>query len=130
MTCRSNRSKATSAAGALSDLAKKAEEHLEFKTGEVTSPGTLTCQECQAELHMKTVGRIPPCPKCHKTVFRKSYWKRNRRSGNIRDKSTMQIQNWATIGRVKSRSPTGRSSMAWRTGVGVGTGDEETPPCT
>lgn len=63
----------TSVADALSDLAKKAEEHLEFKTGEVTSPGTLTCQECQAELHMKTVGRIPPCPKCHKTAFRKSY---------------------------------------------------------
>jgi Zn finger protein HypA/HybF involved in hydrogenase expression len=63
----------TSAADALSDLAKKAEEQLEFKTGEVTSPGTLTCQGCQTDLHMKTIGRIPPCPKCHKTVFRKSY---------------------------------------------------------
>ena len=63
----------TSVADALSDLAKKAEEHLEFKTGEVASPGTLRCQECQTDLHMKTIGRIPPCPKCHKTVFRKSY---------------------------------------------------------
>jgi len=62
-----------SAGDALSDLAKRAEEHLEFRTGEVTSPGTLTCQECQADLRMKTIGRIPPCPKCHKTVFRKSY---------------------------------------------------------
>lgn len=62
-----------SAADALSDLAEKAEKHVEFKTGEVTSSGTLTCKECDAEMHMKATGRIPPCPKCRKTVFRKSY---------------------------------------------------------
>ena len=62
-----------SAADALSDLADKAEKATEFKTGEVTSSGTLTCRECGAEMHMKTTGRIPPCPKCRKTVFRKSY---------------------------------------------------------
>ena len=62
-----------SASDALSDLAEKAERQVEFKTGEVTSAGTLTCKECDAEMHMKTTGRIPPCPKCHKTIFRKSY---------------------------------------------------------
>ena len=62
-----------SAADALSDLAEKAEKQVGFKTGEVTSAGTLTCKECEAEMHMKTTGRIPPCPKCHKTTFRKSY---------------------------------------------------------
>ncbi len=62
-----------SAADALSDLAEKAEKATEFKTGEVTSSGTLTCRDCDAEMHMKTTGRIPPCPKCRKTVFRKSY---------------------------------------------------------
>jgi NADH pyrophosphatase NudC (nudix superfamily) len=62
-----------SAADALSDLAEKAEKTVEFKTGEVTSSGTLTCKDCGAEMHMKTTGRIPPCPKCHKTTFRKSY---------------------------------------------------------
>ena len=62
-----------SAADALSDLAEKAEKATEFKTGEVTSSGTLTCKECGAEMHMKTTGRIPPCPKCRKTTFRKSY---------------------------------------------------------
>ena len=25
------------------------------------------------EMHMTKTTRIPPCPKCHKTVFRKSY---------------------------------------------------------
>lgn len=63
----------TGTADALSDLAKKTEQSLEFKTGEVTSAGTLTCKECGAEMHMKQTARIPPCPKCHKTVFRKSY---------------------------------------------------------
>jgi len=63
----------TGTADALSELAKKTEQALEFKTGEVTSAGTLTCKECGAEMHMKQAARIPPCPKCHKTVFRKSY---------------------------------------------------------
>lgn len=58
---------------ALADLAVKTEKNLEFRTGEVTSPGTLTCKECGAEMHIKTTARIPPCPKCRKTVFRKSY---------------------------------------------------------
>jgi len=62
-----------SASDALSDLAEKAEKATVFKTGEVTSAGTLTCKECEAEMHMKTTGRIPPCPKCRKTTFRKSY---------------------------------------------------------
>ncbi|MFO7765352.1 MAG: hypothetical protein R6V33_02850 [Pelovirga sp.] len=57
----------------LSEWAHKAEGQLEFKTGEITSPGTLTCRNCHEELHMKRTTRIPPCPKCHKTVFRKSY---------------------------------------------------------
>ena len=63
----------TSTVDALSDLAQKTEKNLEFKTGEVTSPGTLTCKDCGAEMHMKSTVRIPPCPKCHKTLFRKSY---------------------------------------------------------
>lgn len=63
----------TTAADALSEWAGKSEQSLEFKTGEVTSPGTLTCKECGKEMHFKSTVRIPPCPHCHKTVFRKSY---------------------------------------------------------
>lgn len=62
-----------SAGETLSELADMAEKGLEFRTGEVTSPGTLTCRECGAEIHMTRTTRIPPCAKCHKTVFRKSY---------------------------------------------------------
>lgn len=63
----------TSAAETLTELAERSEKSLEYKTGEVTSPGTLTCKECDAEMHMTKTTRIPPCPKCHKTIFRKSY---------------------------------------------------------
>jgi len=63
----------TSTADAISGLAQKTEENLEHKTGEPTSAGTLTCKECGAQMHLKHASRIPPCPKCHKTVFRKTY---------------------------------------------------------
>jgi Zinc-ribbon containing domain len=61
------------AADFLGDIAGKSEQVLEFKTGEVTSPGTLKCKDCGKEMHFKSTVRIPPCPSCHKTVFRKSY---------------------------------------------------------
>lgn len=57
----------------LSGWAKKSEQHLEFKTGEVTSPGALTCKNCGEAIHMKKTAKIPPCPKCHQTIYRKSY---------------------------------------------------------
>ena len=53
--------------------AAKSEEALAFNTGEVSGPGTLTCTDCGTELHLEHPTRIPPCPKCHKTDFRKSY---------------------------------------------------------
>ena len=63
----------SSTAETLSELAARSERQLTFKTGEVTSPGTLTCKNCGEEIHMKKTTRIPPCPRCHQTQFRKSY---------------------------------------------------------
>ena len=40
-----------------------------YKTGEVTGPGALVCDECGEVLHFHKAGRIPPCPKCHKTSY-------------------------------------------------------------
>ncbi len=57
----------------LSGWATKTEQHLEFKTGEVTSPGSLTCKNCGEVIHLKSTAKIPPCPKCHQSVYRKSY---------------------------------------------------------
>ena len=57
--------------------AARSEEALAFNTGEISGPGKLTCTECGAEfgsaLNLERSSRIPPCPKCHKTNFRKSY---------------------------------------------------------
>lgn len=55
------------------DWADKVEERLSYRTGEVCSPGTLTCDECENEVHMTATGRVPPCPNCHATEFRRSY---------------------------------------------------------
>jgi len=40
-----------------------------YHTGEITGPGTLVCDKCGEELHFYKPGHIPPCPKCHGTVF-------------------------------------------------------------
>ncbi len=53
--------------------ASKSQEALNFNTGEVSGPGKLTCNDCGTELNLERSSRIPPCPKCHKTDFRKSY---------------------------------------------------------
>lgn len=41
----------------------------EWRTGEITGPGTLVCTACDEKLHFHKTGRIPPCPKCAGTVF-------------------------------------------------------------
>lgn len=42
-----------------------------YHTGEVTGPGTLVCTGCGKEMHYTKPGRIPPCPNCHATEFRR-----------------------------------------------------------
>jgi predicted RNA-binding Zn-ribbon protein involved in translation (DUF1610 family) len=53
----------------LAQLAAQAKRAQEYHTGEITSIGTLACQQCETLLHFKKTSRIPPCPKCHKTIF-------------------------------------------------------------
>jgi NADH pyrophosphatase NudC (nudix superfamily) len=52
----------------LSDRAQGIEE---WHTGEIAAPGALFCTSCGKEMHMHKSGRVPPCPKCHATVFRR-----------------------------------------------------------
>jgi len=56
----------------LSQLAAQAKRAQEYHTGEITSIGTLACQDCGCLMHFKKTSRIPPCPKCHKTTFIRS----------------------------------------------------------
>lgn len=58
---------------ALHSLSDKARQSLTYKTGEMTSAGTLTCKACGAKVHLKATGHVPPCPKCSGTVFTKGY---------------------------------------------------------
>ncbi len=62
-----------SASESLADFAHRADEALEYRTGEVTSAGTLTCDKCRTALHFKSTGTVPPCPTCSSTHFRKGY---------------------------------------------------------
>ena len=57
----------------LSDVANRADRNLKCRSGEVTSAGTLICIACGHEIHKKKTGRVPPCPKCHATEFKKTY---------------------------------------------------------
>lgn len=57
----------------LQDFAQRADDALTYRTGEVTSAGTLTCLHCKATLHFKRTGTVPPCPSCAGTQFHKGY---------------------------------------------------------
>ena len=54
---------------ALDELAENAKRATEWHTGEIASVGTLVCENCGEQLHFQKTGHIPPCPKCHHTVF-------------------------------------------------------------
>jgi isocitrate dehydrogenase len=61
------------AGSALQTLSQKAEDALRFRTGELTSAGTLTCKNCGHKIHLKRTAHIPPCPNCNGSDFRKGY---------------------------------------------------------
>ncbi len=42
-----------------------------YKTGEITGPGVLECVQCGERLHFTRPAHIPPCPKCHGTLFKR-----------------------------------------------------------
>ena len=58
---------------ALHTLGEKTKEQLTYKTGEMTSAGTLTCQKCGHQVQLKKTGHVPPCAKCNGTVFTKGF---------------------------------------------------------
>lgn len=43
----------------------------EWKSGEVVGIGTLQCKHCGEQLHFHDTGHIPPCPKCHGSLFQR-----------------------------------------------------------
>ena len=49
----------------LQQLEQQARLATEYRTGEITGPGTLECKACGELLHFQHSGHIPPCPKCN-----------------------------------------------------------------
>ncbi len=55
----------------LLQLEQEAREAPQYHTGEITGPGTLQCAECDKLIHFHHTARIPTCPRCHNTEFRR-----------------------------------------------------------
>jgi len=53
-------------------LGEKLDTSLKYKTGEISHGGKFICTNCNGKIHLKHPGRIPPCPKCTKTEFRRT----------------------------------------------------------
>jgi isocitrate dehydrogenase len=62
-----------SAGGALQRLGEQAGEGLDYRTGELSSAGTLTCKACGQEVSITKTTIVPPCARCAGTTFRKGY---------------------------------------------------------
>jgi isocitrate dehydrogenase len=61
------------AGSAMQSWSRQAEDALHFGTGDITTAGTLTCVACGQTLQLKRTSRVPPCPSCSGTQFRKGY---------------------------------------------------------
>ncbi len=44
-----------------------------WHTGEITGIGTLECDNCGEVLEFRHTARVPPCPRCRSTAFRKQF---------------------------------------------------------
>lgn len=55
------------------ELAQWQQQALEWHTGEVTGIGMLECLNCGEQLVFRHAARVPPCPRCHGTSFRKQF---------------------------------------------------------
>lgn len=62
----------------LMDLAEHHWRPTLLHTGEVTAPGVLVCTFCGEELHFDRIARIPPCPHCNNTEFKRLRGARSR----------------------------------------------------
>lgn len=51
------------------DFEEQLAEAMEYRTGQITGPGTLNCMDCGKLLHFHATGHIPPCPKCRGTYY-------------------------------------------------------------
>ena len=53
-------------------VGERLDDALTYHTGELTHGGAFTCAECGTVVTLKKPGHLPPCPRCHKTAFRRA----------------------------------------------------------
>jgi predicted nucleic acid-binding Zn-ribbon protein len=53
------------------DLQEELESDPPYHAGEVTGPGSLYCTACNEAVHFHHITRIPECPKCGNSTFRR-----------------------------------------------------------
>ena len=54
------------------DLLQREQPTLTFRTGDITSAGTFSCETCGWILQTSRTSLLPPCPRCADTTFRKT----------------------------------------------------------
>lgn len=64
---------AESAGSQLEHFINHVNERLTYKTGEIAGAGKLECTECQQPLVFDKPRRVPPCPKCRNTHFKRKF---------------------------------------------------------
>jgi hypothetical protein len=52
-------------------LGDRLDSALVYRTGEATDGGAFVCVACGSGMRLKKPGHLPPCPRCHKTEFRR-----------------------------------------------------------
>lgn len=53
------------------ELGDRLDAALAYHTGEVAHAGTFVCTRCGETIRLERTGRLPPCPRCHHTTFRR-----------------------------------------------------------
>jgi hypothetical protein len=53
------------------ELTQWAEQASQYRSGEITGPGTLACVNCGERLSFVRPGHIPPCPRCRSIEYRR-----------------------------------------------------------
>lgn len=54
------------------DILHRDQPTLTFRTGDITTAGTMTCESCGWTIHTTRTSILPACPQCSETTFRKT----------------------------------------------------------
>jgi len=56
----------------LAKIENQAKKYHSYNSGNITGPGTFTCDACSKQIAFKSTSRIPDCPECKAKTFTRS----------------------------------------------------------